>query len=308
MSIVHITLLKEVLDRGPDMPYYKVSLGLIITAIILQVIVGIIALLIANVRKYYDKYRDDPLGDVCENIFHCKCKNRESVLREKRIRAVVQQKSLVDLSHWDMMPVDERTKTKQLDLSDFAEDDAGCCSKLPCFCSREVHPAYEYDILDRYDLFCELMVKGEVAVVRPQQELLSLQRSISRAKTDISLYEAQLNDPGEDKQDVKDKLQAVEQRLEEYRQRGKGLDKHIQDEKVVQKQGRILYKYADAIRKNRVLKMISFWQHCINYTLYVVFLINAFIAGFGMTTPGADGAPLPGQNTADQNNAAVQSS
>ena len=56
MSIVHITLLKQVLDRGPNMPYYSLLLGLIITALVLQFFAGVTAILLSNIRKHYSRY------------------------------------------------------------------------------------------------------------------------------------------------------------------------------------------------------------------------------------------------------------
>ncbi len=47
-------------------------------------------------------------------------------------------------------------------------------------------------------------------------------------------------------------------------------------------QGEILLARSDSVRRNRVLKLASFWQQMINYIFYFVFIINAFITGLGI--------------------------
>lgn len=46
--------------------------------------------------------------------------------------------------------------------------------------------------------------------------------------------------------------------------------------------GDILMMRSDSVRRNRVLKLASFWQQMINYVFYVVFILNAFITGLGI--------------------------
>ena len=47
-------------------------------------------------------------------------------------------------------------------------------------------------------------------------------------------------------------------------------------------QGEILSDKADAIRTNRILKMVTFWQNIINYMFSLIFIINTFITGLGI--------------------------
>ncbi len=47
-------------------------------------------------------------------------------------------------------------------------------------------------------------------------------------------------------------------------------------------QGEILLARSDSVRRNRVLKLASFWQQMINYIFYFVFILNAFITGLGI--------------------------
>ena len=59
MSVVHVTLLRTVLSGGPDfIEYYHVVLVLVTLALILQVIVGVLALLVTHIKSNYTKHVD----------------------------------------------------------------------------------------------------------------------------------------------------------------------------------------------------------------------------------------------------------
>ena len=63
-------------------------------------------------------------------------------------------------------------------------------------------------------------------------------------------------------------------------------DSYSEIQKVLQistAQGKILTEEANEIRKSKVLKIISFWQHILNYNFYAVFILNIFITGLGIT-------------------------
>ena len=47
-------------------------------------------------------------------------------------------------------------------------------------------------------------------------------------------------------------------------------------------QGKILTETANEIKKSRVLKIILYWQHILNYIFYIVFILNIFITGLGL--------------------------
>ena len=62
-------------------------------------------------------------------------------------------------------------------------------------------------------------------------------------------------------------------------------DSYSEIQKVLQistAQGKILTEEANEIRKSKVLKIISFWQHILNYIFYAVFILNIFITGLGI--------------------------
>ena len=66
---------------------------------------------------------------------------------------------------------------------------------------------------------------------------------------------------------------------------------------VLRRQVALLSGAADDAQSDFILKKVSFWQHVINYLLYIVFICNAFITGMGVTgsTSGTagDGGVVP---------------
>ena len=59
-------------------------------------------------------------------------------------------------------------------------------------------------------------------------------------------------------------------------------------------QGKILTETANEIQKSKVLKIISYWQHVLNYIFYIVFIINIFITGLGIA--GSENIKAGGEN------------
>ena len=55
---------------------------------------------------------------------------------------------------------------------------------------------------------------------------------------------------------------------------------------ALRRQVTLLSGAADEAQSDYILKKVSFWQHVINYLLYIVFICNAFIAGLGVTGRG----------------------
>ena len=94
----------------------------------------------------------------------------------------------------------------------------------------------------------------------------------------LNLKKDQLSDP-----EFQDRFQEISSQLEKA---NKEKDSCAEIQKVLQistAQGKILTEEANEIRKSKVLKIISGWQHILNYIFYVVFILNIFITGLGLT-------------------------
>ena len=72
MSVIHVALLKEVLDEGKDkIRYFSVIISLICISLALQIMAGILALVVSHLRSYYAKHKDDLIEDMFENLCCC---------------------------------------------------------------------------------------------------------------------------------------------------------------------------------------------------------------------------------------------
>ena len=78
------------------------------------------------------------------------------------------------------------------------------------------------------------------------------------------------------------RIDEINNQLREATQRKKELLKKQEELKINEARGEVLMDMVEDIRKDRVLKQISFWQGVINYLLYFVFIFNAFITGLGL--------------------------
>ena len=78
------------------------------------------------------------------------------------------------------------------------------------------------------------------------------------------------------------RYQGLRRKLEEI-QNKKDIFEDAQRKRAVSiAKGDILMQRSDSVRRNRVLKLASFWQQMINYVFYIVFILNAFITGIGI--------------------------
>ena len=151
MSVVHVALLKEVLDRGQDnMRYFSVTLSLIIISLALQIIAGIFALVVSHLRSYYAKYKDDLIEDMFENLCCCSViSNRPSSSRKIAKARLNYGNDVVD-----GMAVVDGTVTESMKDRQEVDDEATttrfkCCG---CYCDgNRTLSNYEYDILEMYD-------------------------------------------------------------------------------------------------------------------------------------------------------------
>lgn len=145
MSVVHVALLKEVLDKGPDgMQFFYPSLVLICISLFMQILAGIMALLVSHLRSYFAKYRDDLIEDMYENFFCCSrvVKRNASPWRKKI-------KRLIDIDPHDLDEDDDKElENKDEDTVTVVERRSCCC----CLCTGTRSLSnYEYDMLDLYD-------------------------------------------------------------------------------------------------------------------------------------------------------------
>ena len=143
MSIVHIALLKKVLEFGSENDkYYSYRLAFILTALILQVMAGFIALYIALLRNYYVKYWDDFLDDCSKICCPWSCRSEKKKKQKGR-----------RMGHTSMM--------SSLNLIDeeYQENNKTCC---PFKCISRSYYAFEDEILAMYGDVTENAIRSEI--------------------------------------------------------------------------------------------------------------------------------------------------
>ncbi len=156
MSVVHVALLKEVLDKGKDnMRYFTVAISLICISLALQILAGILALVVSHLRSYYAKYKDDLIEDMFENLCCCRTVSNRAASSRKiaRARHLTLGEDVIDgteLAERNVASDDEAKRQNEEDEPlAAAASQLWCCG---CACGRNrVLSNYEYDVLEMYD-------------------------------------------------------------------------------------------------------------------------------------------------------------
>ena len=157
-----------------------------------------------------------------------------------------------------------------------------------CCLNRSTKLSYEDEILENHEIWMELSVLEQLSAVRPQRKWEMWNKQVEKHEGCIKPLKKQMKHMAKDEDKYKDKIQTVSAKvcdcnvnLAKARKQRQDYAKILRNQSIFRTQGKILGKYAIAIRKNRVLKCISVWQHGINYMLYAIFILNALIVGFG---------------------------
>ena len=140
MSIVHVALLELLLEssEAQQSRFYRMNLGLVISALVLQIIAGFVTLYIAFLRHYYRKYKDNAAYDCCSIVFPCSCR-----------RTVSEQFDINGILRNDGNARNEETQNGNLDR----KQKCTCC---PWQC---VNKHFIYDVYDIRDIQTELTKK-----------------------------------------------------------------------------------------------------------------------------------------------------
>lgn len=273
MSIVNISLLKEVIDKGPGYNWYTVMLSLISLSLALQILVGLISIFTINTKSYYESFRNHSLHDCCAMVCQCRIKRKK-----KRKEAPKEQDRGKQMTEFiDCMYVKSRTIQEEMDEEEAA---SGCC---PFICTTRILSNFEYGVLEKHEADIQRLIHAEVSSVEIGEELQYLTKAVQDAKAEQARLEVLAEDPKADKEGISAKLRALSDELAEAQKRKQDYEAKMKDTRILKGQCQAVQRYADAIVKNQVLKNVAFWQHGINYLLYVVFILNAFITGLGIS-------------------------
>lgn len=268
MSIVHVAVLKDILDSGPEgNTYYTWVLAFTIAALSLQIISGIISLYIALLRYYYTEYSDDFLDDGCKTccpfrcrrIKHNNCKNIDAWMNQPNSK-IPEMKSINHMMDENMNDENEET------------DENKC---FPFECTTMRFAEFEYQVLQLFDTMSEELIRADLTTANYEIEMKWLNRRETKLKNALDKYTENVDE--EAKQNIIQQLKNIEIRKETNEERLKNAEE-------LRAQGEILQKHVEDIQEERVLKRATFWQNWLNMMMYTVFVLNACIAGFGLTS------------------------
>ena len=278
MSIVHVALLKDTLDAGRDNnPYYTWTLSLIITALAIQIFAGLLALYVALLRNYYKEYKEDFLGD-CSKIF-CPCK-----IRRRQRRAYKELE--IDPNNND----GEKVPNVSFHID---EEEKGCC---PFKCVLNHFDDCDYRVLELFDAWSEKALQADIDYANIEEEIKSLRLFIASGEEAIA--KSREDDANTSKTEgVKKRNDDVRKQLEKDKEALRKLERAHQSARTLKTQGDVLRRYVENIGKERVLKRTTFWQNGLNMLLYIVFILNAIIVGFGLTARTSGGGGGDGGNS-----------
>ena len=295
MLVIHMGLLVHLLNIDSEQTkFYDTRLSLISVAIILQIIAGLTALIIANMQRYFSKYKEGCCSDFLE-LCGCVYQSKKDIEHQKAIRKMVHEKiTEAENGHWDFLgrkgkknnhPPNRIEKNYISTVSSTTTQGNTCC----CVRITDVKPVYEEDILQNYEVWQEISTIERLSYVTPQSKLKFSNNRIQAAKTDIEVLEnemkiAEQKHPiifTQEKKKLKDQLETQNDNLEKAERRRDKYQRRMRNQSVFREQGKILAEYAHTVQKNHVTKCVSVWQHVINYLLYAVFILNTLIVAFG---------------------------
>ena len=258
MSVIQVALLRQVIDSGNEMNrYYTASIALIITALFLQIISGMISIFVSNMSSYFGQYGGNIMKDCCANLCCCTIIKKEKRTRKRRfgLGYIEETKSLASL--------DDVLDSKRPRL-------CPCCPKDGCELRTDVVDNKEIEAIQAYDQWAKqqmkLSLKNEAAMIEYDNMTKVIQKArarLDRIKTGGATQE----------------WTEVQNVIHEATQKRDDLEKMMLNKKISDALGALLKKKVESIRKMRIYKTATFWQQVLNYIFFLVFVMQAFIAG-----------------------------
>ena len=145
-----------------------------------------------------------------------------------------------------------------------------------------MYPHYEYKIMDQMEEWASKAVDYELDAAAAVVHLEYIKKTTKEANEAVRALEEDKEKKRLTDAEFQLRIDEINNQLREATQRKKELLKKQEEQKINEARGEVLMDMVEDIRKDRVLKQISFWQGVINYLLYFVFIFNAFITGLGL--------------------------
>ena len=283
MSIVHVALLKQLLDNGSDAftrrEHFYLSIALIVTALSIQVLAGFVALYIAFMRKYMrnDKFTT---GDYRVSVWPWRLKKRSM----HRCAEIEEWISSDFAKHAGFSPDD---------------DGGGCCWWCPWECKNQHFMYNGRDILHIDNYLHTRMLEISALRAKCDEEMKNAESELQKCAVDATLYHQQREGATrDDTADVEKRNQRRELARRQALTRLTKVKEKQRDIDVRHAQYSALQADIDAIQSEIMMKQAQSWQNVLNGMLYTVFVLNAFIAAFGVSSAGQQAADIDGPSLA----------
>ena len=281
MSIVHIAVLKLVIDYGKKLPYYIPVLVLVCLAIALQVTAGVLTLIVINIEMFYKQFGDFITDESKRNEY-----TDENV--DKILKALEAGHSDIFSIITHLRPNSEHRieldGTETVVRNNNSEPD-GCCGR------NRVDPSYESSLIKWYNIWQVVMTKSQLTNTTLGAEVSALtnkQRKAEAELNEVNIGLATVLQPSTEYDELLEKKEGIEKTIESVKEKlhskKEALKGSTERKEALIKQGDVLQAYVDTVTRERVYKRIARYQRGINGLLYVIFVFNALITGFGVSS------------------------
>ena len=283
--------------------YYTTVVALIVLALVLQVIVGVLAIFVTQTRNYYQKYHSDMCEEFRANW--CACISRQ---RDSRPTSGVDNLGFRTTSGVDNIGCRPTSGVDNLGLNvssvevHVEEEELGGIKRNGL--GALMDPAWSLPTASNTDLdelasdmeesVSVRLMRAEIIAIEAQVELDRLnldharekKRTLSSSMGKVSGSEIHTDVPeaGQEETCATGTVQSeTHKRLMTIEADIAKCEATIKRALVLRRQHEFLSTYVDGTHDEEILKKVSFWQNVINYLLYAVFTCNAFITGLGVS-------------------------
>ena len=257
MSVVHVTLLRSLLQGGEaNNQYYFVLLVLIGIVLASQVVVGILSLLVSHMKAHFVMHSEGSCSSVWSHFDcfrHGSARNR--IANNDARTSAQSRETVVNQKHQANVVID----------SDWHSHRRRTYRNV-------MMTEGEVEIMRRHDHLSAALMESNITSVEAHIQSDYLRRQLQRLHAEH----------GQTVQDLSTASGTVEVEIYECTQRIEQYAEKLRLNKVIHGQYDMVHDAAEDIRKNHALKRVSFWQHNMNYLLYFVFICNTFITGLGI--------------------------
>ena len=245
-------------------------------AIALQIIVGVIALRVSIIDKFFKTFNDHLVEE--EKCWRNCIRFKDDYIERGGV-SMDSVEAALDAENVDLF-------TMLTEIQNGPTDGNG----RTYHSGNRINPMFEERMYEWYEIWKAVMGVCELRAAGAKKELEAIISQIERQQSALETITTKrdtFNPLNPNSQSINEQIAALRKELTEDNQRliskRKLHGKYIELETSLQEQGKVLQAYVDAITREKVYKSSSRWQRNINYILYTMFILNAAIVAFGMT-------------------------